>query len=422
MQTNYNRYYWQSVLLFVILLVGFALYLGLGWLMLVSSGLDFLSPQSKAGSNIGTGFIVAFGLGICGIALLPAVFFSFQRIRGKSIQAFQTRPVRIWQAIAVAATWVGAVLASDYLSQNFSLGWLASAPFYAMSIVLPLALVVWIGLGGISPGSRNRFWGSLGIGITFGPALATLLEFFVYVGFFLILIFILTLNPNWLVSLQRLIDQIRGQTDIDGVMQILAPYLANPFVLISLFLVLGVFTPLIEETVKPAVVWLLAKRLRRPSQGFALGVISGAGFALVESLLASSTPGQGWGQLLAARAGGGLMHIFGSGLIGWGIASAWQGKRLRLLGSYAVSVMVHGLWNSAAILIELGSLQPYLNNNGFSKFSDSFSIAGTIVLSLLVTITLPALILINWKLRQPDPAIPIPPVQSDIIAPPIIKI
>ena len=82
-------------------------------------------------------------------------------------------------------------------------------------------------------------------------------------------------------------------------MQILAPYLINPFILISLFLVLGVFTPLIEETLKPAIVWLLAKRLQRPSQGFALGVISGAGFALVESLLASSTPGQGWGQLLA---------------------------------------------------------------------------------------------------------------------------
>jgi RsiW-degrading membrane proteinase PrsW (M82 family) len=407
MQTNTDRFYWQSVLLFVILLVGLALYLGLGWFMLVSSGIDLLSPQSPAGSNIGTSFIIACGFGVCGIALLPATYYSFQRMRGKSIQSFQTRPVRIWQAIGLAAGWVGAVLISDYLSQNFSLGWLASAPFYGLSIVLPLVLLVWIGLGGISPGSRNRFWGSLGIGMTFGPFLATLLEFFVYVGFLLILIFILALNPNWLVTLQRLIDQIRGQADIDSVMQILAPYLANPFVLISLFLVLGVFTPLIEETIKPAVVWLMAKRLRSPSQGFALGVISGAGFALVESLLASSTPGQGWGQLLAARAGGGLMHIFGSGLIGWGIASAWQGKRLRLLGSYIVSVMVHGLWNSAAILIELGSLQPYLNNSGFSKSIDSFSIIGIVVLIILVLISLSSLILINQKLRQPEPVVPV---------------
>jgi len=420
MQTNTDRFYWQSVLLFVILLISLALYLGLAWLMLVSSGIDFLSPQSGAGSNVGTSFIIACGLGVCGLALLPAVYFSIQRMRGKSIQPFQTRPVKVWQAIAIVAGWVGAVLLSDYLFQNFSLGWLASAPFYGMSIVLPLVLLVWIGLGGIPLGSRNRFWGSLGIGMTVGPFLATLLEFFVYVGFLVILIFILALNPNWLVTLQRLIDQIRGQTDIDSVMQILAPYFINPFVLISLFLVLGVFTPLIEETLKPAVVWLMVKRLQTPSQGFALGVISGAGFALVESLLASSTPGQGWGQLLAARAGGGLMHIFGSGLMGWGIASAWQGKRLRLLGTYVVSIIVHGLWNSAAILIELGSLQPYLNANGLVKFFDSYSMAGTIVLIILVLITLPALILINRKLRPPVPAIPVPPKQSDIIAPPIL--
>jgi hypothetical protein len=153
----------------------------------------------------------------------------------------------------------------------------------------------------------------------------------------------------------------------------------------------------------------MAKRLQRPSQGFCLGVISGAGFALVESLLASSTPGQGWGQLLAARAGGGLMHIFASGLMGWGIASAWQGKRLRLLGTYVLSVLIHGLWNSAAILIEAGSFQAYLNNNGFSKLFDSFSIGGITLLALLVLITLPALILINRKMRQPDPAILVSP-------------
>jgi RsiW-degrading membrane proteinase PrsW (M82 family) len=220
-----------------------------------------------------------------------------------------------------------------------------------------------------------------------------------------ILIFILVLNPNWLVTLQQLYSQIRGLTDIDSTMKILAPYLINPFVLISLFLILGVFTPLIEETLKPVVVWLMAGRLQGPSQGFALGVISGAGFALVESLLASSTPGLGWGQLLAARAGGGLMHIFASGLMGWGIASAWHGKPLRLLGTYVLSVMVHGLWNCAAIIIELGSLQPYLINNGFSKRLDSFSFVGTTILGFLVLMTLPALILINQKMRQSVPAI-----------------
>ena len=114
------------------------------------------------------------------------------------------------------------------------------------------------------------------------------------------------------------------------------------------------------------------------------------------------------------------MHIFASGLMGWGIASAWQGKRLRLLGTYVLSVMIHGLWNSAAIIIEVGSLQPYLNNTVSSKSFDSFSLAGTIVLGLLVLLTLPALILINRKMRQPSGRFWARPAQSDIIPPPIL--
>ena len=419
MQSNSERYNWQSVLLLSILLIGLALYLGLACLMLISGGIGLVTPQSGAGPNFSTNFIIASGLGFCGVAMLPAVFFSFQRIRGKYFRPFQTRPVKAWQAIAMGAGWIGAVLLSDYLYQDFSLGWLAAAPFYIISIGLPLVLLVWIGVGGIPLGSQNRFWGSLGIGMTIGPFLASLLEFFVYLGVLVILIFILMLNPNWLATLQQVFSQIRTATDIDRVMQILAPYLSNPLVLISLFLVLGVFTPLIEETFKPAVVWLLSKRLQDPSQGFALGVISGAGFALVESLLASSSPGQGWGQLLAVRAGGGLMHVFASGLMGWGIASAWQGKPLRLLGTYALSVTIHGLWNSAAIIIEVGSFQPYLNNNVFSKSLDSFSLAGTIVLGLLVLLTLPALILINRKMRWPANVILGSNAQSDIIPPPL---
>ncbi len=319
----------------------------------------------------------------------------------------------------MAAGWVGAVLFSDYLYQNFSLGWLAAAPFYVISIGLPLVLLVWIGVGGIPLGSRNRFWGSLGIGMTIGPFLATVLEFFIYLGVLIILLIIIMLNPIWLATFQRVIAQIRTVDDIDSVTQIIVPYLNNPLVLICLFLILGLITPLVEETVKPAIVWMLAKRLQGPSQGFALGIVSGAGFALVESLLASSSPGQDWGQLLAARAGGGLMHIFASGMMGWGIASAWQGKPQRLLGTYILSVLIHGLWNSAAIIIEVGSLQPYLTKSILSKSLDSFSLAGTMVLGLLVLLTLPALIMMNRKMRQPANAITGLNLQSDIIPPPI---
>ena len=190
MQPNTDRYKWQSVSLFAITLVGLAIYLGLAGLMLLSNMVELVYPQSGVATNVGTNFIVASGLGFCGLCMIPAVISSFQRMSGKAIRPFQSRPVKVWQGIAMGAGWVGAVLLSDLLYRSFKLGWLIAAPFYLISIGLPLALLIWIGIGGIQLGSRNRFWGTLGIGMTVGPFLASLLEFFIYLGVVAILIII----------------------------------------------------------------------------------------------------------------------------------------------------------------------------------------------------------------------------------------
>ena len=408
MQTDItNKNNWQSVLLFIFLLIGIVAYLGIAVLMLISGGISLISPQAGTISDFGINFTIACAFGFCGLALLPAVVFSFQRMTGKAKQMYQPKPAKIWVVLVLTAIWIGSVLLSDFLWQNFSLGWLASAPFYIISIALPLFLLIWIGLGGIPLESRNRLWGSLGIGMTFGPFLAALFELLAYLGMLVILIIILAFNPTWLNTLLQVVTKIRDLSNLqaDNVMEIIAPFLVNPFILISLFIALGIVTPLIEETIKPTIVWLTANQLKSPSQGFALGAISGAGFALVESLLATSTGGQGWGALLAVRAGGGLMHIFASGLMGWGIASAWKGKRLRLLGTYIISISVHGIWNSAAIIIELGSLQPYLTSQVFSKYSNTLTTVGAVMLGGLVLIALPALLLINRKMRQSLPVV-----------------
>jgi RsiW-degrading membrane proteinase PrsW (M82 family) len=201
----------------------------------------------------------------------------------------------------------------------------------------------------------------------------------------------------------RLNAQISGVTDLNKIVEILSPYLMNPVIIVIIFLILAVFTPMIEEAVKPIAVWLNAGRLQNPAEGFALGVVSGAGFALIEGLLASSTPDQGWGILLAARAGGSLMHILASGLMGWAIVSAWKGKRLRLLWTYLLSVTIHGLWNSAAVVIELGTVQDYLK--GASTNSTALlSWIGVIFLGVLILVILTVLILVNRKMR-PVPSI-----------------
>ncbi|HNC09473.1 MAG TPA: PrsW family glutamic-type intramembrane protease, partial [Anaerolineales bacterium] len=43
------------------------------------------------------------------------------------------------------------------------------------------------------------------------------------------------------------------------------------------------------------------------------------------------------------------LHMTSSGLVGWGIASAFKEKRWgRLAGAYLSAVLIHGVWNACA--------------------------------------------------------------------------
>ncbi len=52
----------------------------------------------------------------------------------------------------------------------------------------------------------------------------------------------------------------------------------------------SVFAPLVEETAKSLTAWTIFDHLSSPAQGFAIGALSGTGFGMVESLLASVQP------------------------------------------------------------------------------------------------------------------------------------
>jgi hypothetical protein len=108
---------------------------------------------------------------------------------------------------------------------------------------------------------------------------------------------------------------------------------------------------------KPLAVWFFARKLSSPAQGFALGMLSGAAFALVESLNASGDGSMSWPVIVLVRAGTGLLHMTASGLVGWGIASAFQQKRLlRLPAAYFAAVAIHGVWNACAVGLGFASL------------------------------------------------------------------
>ena len=373
-----------------------------GMFMLLSGILAFVRPtlfQNLAASP-DSDFLLASGLFLCTILLIPSMYYSLRRLKDKPIQPASIRPIRFWQVIVILALWAIAILLGNWLGNTLKVSWPVTPFFYLPATALPVLTLLWIGLGGLPLGSRQRLWGTFGIGLLAGPGLATLAEFMIYLGFAVLGVALLVIHPEWIGIFSHIQAQLSTATDLETILIILAPYSMNPLMILLAFVVMSGLVPLIEELVKPIAVWLLAGRLRTPAQGFALGALSGAGFALVEGLVATSSAGDGWGALTVARAGGSLMHILASGLMGWGIASAWQERRiLRLIGSYALSGSIHGLWNGMTVTIVFGAMRVFLAGSRPDALGAFLATAGMVVLAILSVLALIVLVLVNRKLR-----------------------
>jgi RsiW-degrading membrane proteinase PrsW (M82 family) len=141
----------------------------------------------------------------------------------------------------------------------------------------------------------------------------------------------------------------------------------------------------------------LAGKLKSPAQGFTLGALSGAGYALIETIGVSSQTVE-WASLLFSRIGTGLLHITTSALMGAAIVLAWRERRyLRLIGTYFLALTLHGLWNTFAILFSFSSLAELLGQSGRLITLQPVMITGMSILAIgLVTI----LLLSNRKMRN----------------------
>jgi hypothetical protein len=161
---------------------------------------------------------------------------------------------------------------------------------------------------------------------------------------------------------------------------------------------------MLEELLKPLVMWVLVGWKLEPSEGFAAGLICGAAFALLETVTALSSADTGsWAILAVERAGTGMLHVLTAGLVGWGLASAWRGKFLRLAGAYLAAVGLHAAWNGSSlglgIVPVLGTVQDQ------SSAPAGFQV---ILIVGLMALMLVIFFLVNRQLRRQQPVLPEP--------------
>jgi len=164
--------------------------------------------------------------------------------------------------------------------------------------------------------------------------------------------------------------------------------------------------PLIEEAFKPVGVWLLFGRLHRPAAGFVAGLLSGAGYAMFESLAAFSN-GEEWATVAVVRMGTAAVHIVTTGLVGWALVGAWREKRYLQLGlTYLAAAAIHGSWNATTITLLVSQLSASQPTPRELPLISSLASAAPVILGLLTILCLSLIFIWNRRLVRSQAAAP----------------
>ncbi len=347
--------------------------------------------------------VLACAVALIGVLAVPAAYYGIQQARGKDVAPAQARPLKTWQALALALAWIAAAWVAQTLVQIEPWKWIAPA-FYLCAIGIPVYVLLRLAAGGVQAGSRGRLWGLLAVSMSVSTGLAALVEFIVVLAAIAVAVIYLAMDPVRFEAVRRLVAQIANAAGVDQTLTIVGPWLERPQALVLGLVFFAGFSPVIEEITKSVAVWTVYDRLRSPAEGFVAGALSGAGFGLVESLLASATPDSTWAFTLLVRGGSTLMHIAAAALAGWGIG--WfraSGRGMRLLGGYALAMALHGVWNAFVVAAAFGSLRASLHPGAADPAGLLLMvIGGSSLAAMCVSIPL-ALALINSRLR-PAPA------------------
>lgn len=308
----------------------------------------------------------------------------------------------------------GLILLVGYMIQDiFSIKWLALPILTVPAVILPIWAIVALGARGLFVGSRWRVWGILGVSLTITPFLLFMLEVVIVIGIVVFVVIYVAANPQAAMEFENLSRQLTF-IDLESeeqALRVILPHLVKPSVVVPALIFFSIVIPLLEELVKPLGVWLLVGKLDSAAQGFVFGALGGAGFALVETFNVSGQMGE-WGIVLFTRIGTGLLHVTTSALMGGAIFLAVRERRyLRLLGTYLLVVLLHGLWNASALTVSFSALAGTYLQPGRFETLQWISAIGIVVLAVALFVIL---IASNRRYQKQAPVEETPAPTDDI--------
>lgn len=338
------------------------------------------------------------------LSCIPSIVLSLRSLKGlKSREAVSDRWLE--RASLLLVVWAGALVWASFMLKKDSP--LPLQPLVNLLVVtIPLVWILAFALRKIRVGNWQRLWGTVT-----GSLVVTMPWILIVEGLILVAAVVgISITAATTPEFSNLISQLTqlnlsSPDQIDLLISQLTPAISSPWVTYSLIFGFCLLVPVLEELLKPLMIWVLAKRELTPAEGFAVGLLCGAAFAAVESLFAMNvSTGLDYSSIALGRSGTGLLHTFNTGMLGWALASTWRdgnGKRVGLV--YAGVVLLHGLWNFFALLIGFSSVPLTLS-------ADLSSLANAVpwILGLLAIWMLTLLFVLNRKLQAENPPLSTP--------------
>ena len=397
MQTQ--KIVWPAVFLTALFGMGALLLWGVSTIMGISAFSTLFTKNSEALTL--TSMIIAASAGFLGLVLLAAAILALLKImRRETAEQNAHLPFAKWHIpvallIAVISIGIGGLLTSQsYLSLVF-------LPILTLSgVIAPLWIIMSIGTRQMELGPRWRAWGIFGLGMTLGPILMMFLEAAAGIVILIGVIIYFSAQPELANKMVQFFAQLQATSGPEQMLNLLTPYLLKPAVIALVLTYTSLAIPMIEELFKPIGVWLFARQLKTPMAGFAMGILSGTAYALVENLGMTAQAGADWPAIVIARSGAGLLHIANTGLMGWAIASLVNEKKVaRFFLTYIATVTFHGLWNGASVGLAIYSVAQELGKS--YPWAAALSVTA---LAILIIVFLAILIASNRKLSAPNTA------------------
>jgi hypothetical protein len=350
--------------------------------MLALPGIVFGAPaQALIFISSSTAFL------LLGLGALPSVFQSYRALTGGAALSLRPSKRTLYAVAAGFPVWLLIGHLAFTTTGTFSL-WGPLA--HVLAAVSPASFVLALTASVHFASSEPRYWLQTTMGLWLVPMSALIAE----IGAILILALLFLVRFFQSGSLQPLLDRLDSLEVLDEVelLSALEPMLEQPGVVVAILIFVLLLVPLIEEGLKTMTIWPFVRRGLTPAQAFSGGVIAGVGFGLVEALFLTQTNAE-WSLTVIARAGATMMHAFTAGVSCWGISLIRQnGLPRTLFRYYGLAVMMHALWNTAAIGTGIGVLLlqgQYLGvGRGFASAISVLSVFVLIALSAIAVVRL----------------------------------